>query len=69
MSGYTDSIINFYLDHSVFTLFNVFLKRDIGKDSIGILYTGYLFSIEKIKREIEREREREKEREERERQI
>jgi hypothetical protein len=36
-------------------------KRD--RDSFGILYTGYLLSIVKIKREIERERERKREKE------
>ena len=34
------------------------LERE--RDSFGILYTGYLLSIVKIKREIEREKERER---------
>ena len=37
------------------------LKRE--RDSLGILYTGYLLSIVKIKRVLERERDRERERE------
>ena len=32
------------------------------RDSFGILYTGYLLSIEKIKRERKRERKKERER-------
>ena len=32
-------------------------KREIERDSFEILYTGYLLSIVKIKREIEREKE------------
>ena len=42
-------------------LFSRERKRE--RDSFGILYTGYLLSIVKIKREIEREKERERERE------
>ena len=39
-----------------------FLERE--RDSFGILYTGYLLSILRLReREIERERERERERE------
>ena len=37
------------------------------RDSFGILYTGYLLSIVKIKREIERDRERGRKRERKER--
>ena len=35
------------------------------RDSFGIIYTGYLLSIVKIKREIEKKREKERKREER----
>ena len=38
------------------------LERE--RDSFGILYTGYLLSIVKIKREIERGKKRERERKE-----
>ena len=37
------------------------LERE--RDNFGILYTGYLLSIVKIEKEIERMRERERERE------
>ena len=37
------------------------LKRE--RDSLGILYTGYLLSIVKIKRVLERERKRKRQRE------
>ena len=33
-------------------------EREKGRDSFGILFTGYLLSIVKIKREIESEREK-----------
>ena len=39
------------------------MERERERDSSGILYRGYLLSIVKIKREIEKERKREKEKE------
>ena len=35
-------------------------EKDRERYSFGILFTGYLLSIKKIKREIEKERERER---------
>ena len=35
-------------------------EKDRERESIGILFTGYLLSIVKIEREIERERKRER---------
>ena len=39
------------------------MERERERDRFEILYTGYLLSIVKIKREIQRKRERELERE------
>ena len=45
------------------TIRGEFLERERERDSFGILYTGYLLSIVKIKRKVERERDREGKRE------
>ena len=47
-------------------LFEIERKREkeiVERDSFGILYTGYLLSIEEVNREKGRERERERKRE------